>query len=421
MSRVIVVGAGFAGLAAAWSAQRRGADVTLVSTGPGASEMSSGALDEALWETIRAATLALGEHATCGPLADEVHALCAALAIFRLPAAGEAMPILATTAGVLRLARGHDCALLDVAPLRSGCVYVPRVGRSGWDADAIARALSDSPLARERDLVFRALDAQILRHSAEWRIGDTDLAMLHDGDARLEWLGARLGDALGPHAERARGLLLGPWLGAAQPRAAALTARLGIPVGEALIGAGSPAGFRFAAARARLIADLGIVLVDARVDKIARSDGSLHVELEGDNPTLVADAIVLACGGMIGGGIVYRPAESTALRDLPPRAIPPFQLTIAADVVIGIADKRLGETSSLHGPNLDESAWPVGHQAGALEAIGVLCDGVVVRSGGDSSRPWPLRAAGDVMADRPRTVLEAMASGVLAGAHAGDG
>lgn len=418
MRRVVVVGAGFAGLAAAWSARRRGADVTLVSTGPGASELSSGALDDASWETMATTARALGERPTCGPLAEDVQAVCAELRIYRVPASGDDLPVLAATSGGLRPARGHDRALLDVGALRSGCVYLPRVGRAGWDADALAAALSDHPLARDRALSFRAFDAQVLRHAAEWRSSDADLAILHDDDARLAWLGARLAEASRAHAREARGFLLGPWLGAAEPHAAALTALLGLPVGEALVGVGSPAGLRFAAARARFVATVGAELVEARVEAITRADGRWRVSLADDRAPRVADAVVLACGGVGGGGVVYLPAESAAVRDLPPHAVVPFRLSLEADAVMALRGRRLGATSSLHGPALDDDAWPRGQRAGALEAAGVLCDGVVVRSDETAPREDPLRAAGDVIADRPRTVLQAVASGVLAGAHA---
>lgn len=415
MRRVVVVGAGFAGLAAAWAAERQGADVTLVSSGPGASELSSGALDDAPWERLMAASQVLGERATCPPLIDGIHEFCAALAIYRVPATGEAMPVLATAAGVLRPARGHDRALLDLSHLEPGCVYLARVGRAGWDADAIARTLNDSPIARARGLDFRALDAQVLHQRAEWRIGDTDLATLHDDAARLAWLGARLREALG--SQRASGLLLGPWLGSAEPRAEALSTLVGVPVGEALVGVGSPAGFRFAAARERFIEALGLRVVEARVDGIAWDEEQWHVAVGQGEGSHAADAVVLASGGLVGGGVIYRPAEHLGARDLPPRAVVPFQLNVDVEVPMGLRGRRLDPTSSLHGPALDEEAWPRGPRAGALEAAGVLCDGVVVRSDA-LGRARPLYAAGDVIADRPRAVLQAIASGVLAGARA---
>jgi glycerol-3-phosphate dehydrogenase subunit B len=258
----------------------------------------------------------------------------------------------------------------------------------------------------------------VLHQRAEWRIGDVDLATLHDDAERLAWLGARLREALG--SQHASGLLLGPWLGSAEPRAEALSTHLGLPVGEALVGVGSPAGFRFAAARARFIEALGLRVLEARVTGIAWDKDRWQVGLEDGGAPHAADAVVLANGGLIGGGVLYRPAEHMGARDLPPQAVVPFHLNLEAEVPMGLRGQWLGPTSSLHGPALDEDAWPRGPRAGALEAAGVLCDGVVVRNEA-LGRDRPLYAAGDVIADRPRTVLQAIASGLLAGARAGGG
>jgi glycerol-3-phosphate dehydrogenase subunit B len=98
---------------------------------------------------------------------------------------------------------------------------------------------------------------------------------------------------------------------------------------------------------------------------------------------------------------------------LPPRASPPFALSLTvsnADVTLAAQARAVGVTSSLHGPELDLYAWPSGDRPGALEVIGVHCDGV---------RAAPrVAAAGDIVARRPRTLLEAVASGIRAGREA---
>ena len=57
---MVVVGAGIAGLAAAWSARRAGREVTVVSAGPGASALGSGAVDDVPWEQFSSARRAAG-------------------------------------------------------------------------------------------------------------------------------------------------------------------------------------------------------------------------------------------------------------------------------------------------------------------------------------------------------------------------
>ncbi|MGE3675324.1 MAG: FAD-dependent oxidoreductase, partial [Polyangiaceae bacterium] len=50
MSQVLVIGAGVAGVAAAWAARSNGAEVVVVADRAGASELTSGACDLRGWE-----------------------------------------------------------------------------------------------------------------------------------------------------------------------------------------------------------------------------------------------------------------------------------------------------------------------------------------------------------------------------------
>jgi glycerol-3-phosphate dehydrogenase subunit B len=404
----IVIGAGVAGVAAAWSALRRGVKVTLVSRGAGASSLGGGAVDDVPWERLARASKELGAEPVTGELDADVFEFVSALGIWALPPPGGPRPRLASVAGIIRPARGHDRALLNLELLRGTAVILPRADRAGWDADAIAAGLSDDPFARERAIRFVAVDAPILRFVDEARIADADLAARHDEAARLEWLGERLREAVVAsegRGVRVGGVLLGPWLGVEAPRAQDLSVRAGLPVGEALMGVGSPAGHRFASARDRLLGALGVKLVlDRAVSASFTSDRAL-VSLE--RGPLEADAVVLALGGLAGGGVVYAPPDSLADADLPPRAGVPFTLSLRADVTLAARAGALGVTSSLHGPELDLSAWPSGDRPGLLEDVGVLCRGSHAAPG--------LLAAGDVVAGRPRTLLEAVASGVRAG------
>ncbi len=59
-----------------------------------------------------------------------------------------------------------------------------------------------------------------------------------------------------------------------------------------------------------------------------------------------------------------------------------------------------GVVSSMHGPELDVVAWPRGERPGALEAVGVRCEGVRAAPG--------ILAAGATIAGRARTVLDAV-------------
>ncbi|WP_434044473.1 MULTISPECIES: FAD-binding protein [Sorangium] len=414
---ILVIGAGVAGLAAAWTARRRGARVTVISAGVGETALAGGAVDDAPWEQVERAARLLGSDLPAGDLAPAARQFAAELGLWDLPQGAAAR--LATVAGRIRPARGRDRALLDLGPLRRTRVLIPRAARGMWDADALAEALSDEPFARARGLRFLPVDAPVLRFDDERRIADGDLAARHDDPARLSWLLERLHQAL----ERAGGagaILLGPWLGARAPRAEALSARLGVPVGEALSGAGSPAGLRFEAARDALLAAIGATHRHGRVRAVSvggdgrggtgdPGDGVL-VHVDGEDVPLAADAVILAIGGLAGGGVAYAPPERSAGPDLPARGAVPFALSIAAPVTMGDERGAIGVVSSMHGPELDVVAWPRGDRPGALEAVGVRCEGVRAAPG--------ILAAGATIAGRARTVLDAVITGLRAGAEA---
>jgi len=396
--------------------------VVVVSAGAGASALTSGAVDDVPWEQRARAARLLGFAAE--PPAPELPGvldeLAAALGLWELPAGRICW--LATMAGRLRPARGRDRALLDLGRLSGTRVLLPRADRAGWDADALAAALGDEPLARARGLRFEAIDAPVLRYDDERRIADGDLAARHDDPARLDWLAAGLKRAL-PRGGGIGAVLLGPWLGVKAARADALGASVGVPVGEALAGSGSAAGLRFEAARDALLRAIGAEQVRGRARKVevgdAKAQGSeariavsvaVAMEGEGREGRLTADAAVLAVGGVVGGGIAYAPPEHDAGQDLPPGGRPPFVLTLEAPVTLSAGGSALEAVSSLHGPELDAAAWPEGDVPSLLEAVGVSCAGI--RAGRD------LFAAGDVIAGRPRTALEAVATGLRAGAEA---
>jgi glycerol-3-phosphate dehydrogenase subunit B len=407
--RIVIVGAGLAGLAAAWSAHRKGHEITIVSAGPGASALGGGAVDDVPWEQLVRASRALGLAPFARPLAADVLAFARDLGAWDLAPASLAW--VATIAGRLRPARGRDLALLDLNALTSTRVLLPRASRANWDADALAAGLTDDPFARARGLTFVAVDLPVLRFDEERRIADGDLALRHDAEPRLAWLAARLTEGLA--RTPAGAVLVGPWLGAATAHAAALTARVGVPVGEALLGVGSPAGLRFEAARDRLLAAIGArVLVD-RVTAIAHDRG-LAITLQ-TGASLLADGVVLALGGLAAGGLVYDPPDHSAAADLPTTGVhAPFTLSLRAPVQItadlGAAAHPGEATSSLHGPALDITAWPLGNRAGTLESAGIRCTGARAGEG--------ITAAGDVVAGRPRTALEAVSAGIRAGAEA---
>ena len=407
--RIVVIGAGLAGLAAAWSARRKGHEVTIVSAGVGASALGSGAVDDVPWEQLVRSSRTLGLAPRARPLSDDLHAFASDLGLWSLD--DDRLSWIATIAGRLRPARGRDHALLDFAALSGARVLLPRADRAVWDADAIAAGLSDDPFARARRLTFIAADVPVLRFDEERRIADGDLALRHDTEPRLAWLAERLVQGLA-HTP-ANAVLVGPWLGAAASRSEALSKRVGVPVGEALCGVGSPAGQRFEAARDRLLAAIGARVIFDRVTTIDRDGDALAITLE-RGASLLVDGAVLAIGGLTSGGLIYDPPDHSAAADLPSGVRAPFTLSLRAPVTLVAhlgADPFTSEaTSSMHGPAIDTTAWPRGDRAGMLESAGIHCKGTHAAEG--------ITAAGDVVAGRPRTALEAVAAGIRAGSEA---
>jgi thioredoxin reductase len=394
---VAVIGAGAAGTGAALAAARAGAAVTVVDGGSGASTLGSGALDLEPWERAR----------ETAELEAPVRDLLAELDAFSLEGA-----LVATMSGVVRPAAGADRALLDLARLEPGTVAVPRSDHAGWDAHAFARAWSASARARARGLAFVPVDAQITRLADERAIPDADIAARHDDEERVAWLAERLKESLARAAlSGLRAVILPPWLGVERARAGALSTAVGVACGEAIGSPGGPAGLRFERARDRALSAKGVSVVRARVTSVARSNAGWNVRFEEGSP-LAADAVVLAIGGLVGGGLSYDPSSAVLAGPLPPRPRPTFSLTVGAPVEIGLRGAALTIPGSLHGEPPESLAWPFVHDA-PMDRAGVLVD-AAGRARGQSD----LFAAGECAADLPRTWLASFASGARAGAAA---
>ncbi|HKQ69754.1 MAG TPA: FAD-dependent oxidoreductase, partial [Polyangiaceae bacterium] len=106
--RVAVIGSGAAGAAAAHAATRRGAVVTVIDRGPGATALGSGAVDG---------------------VPDDASAVAPFLADLGLWEMARDEARVATTAGALRAVCGRDRAVLDLANVPPGPVAVIDGGR----------------------------------------------------------------------------------------------------------------------------------------------------------------------------------------------------------------------------------------------------------------------------------------------------
>jgi glycerol-3-phosphate dehydrogenase subunit B len=338
-------------------------------------------------------------------------AVLSALDRYRL---GERHACVAATTGILRPARGIDRGLLDLASLEEGTVLVPDVTHGAWDGESLAEAWSASSLARH---AFVAVRAPIQRKSEEASLSDPEIALLHDDPERLDWLTARLIEArrLVPDAV---GIMLPPWLGIEHERATFLSHAVGLPCGEALGGVGSSAGVRFERARDRALASAGVSTPKgwARVVRPLRTNAwGIVVSSGAETLEIECDAVVLATGGVLGGGLAYTPAGSYVAKALPDTPRPLLQVTCEAPVTLGANGRPLDDPSSLFGGAPERHAWPLSEDP-LLDRAGIL-----VGDEGEVQGAPGLFAAGEVAAGPSHTWLAALASGARAGRAAARG
>ena len=114
--------------------------------------------------------------------------------------------------------------------------------------------------------------------------------------------------------------------------------------------------------------------------------------------------------------------ERAAGQEMVDRVLPAFRTSVAADVMFMADGRSIDAGSSVHGPALDRDGWPSDADPGLLERIGIACCWPDRERSPDASRasavrasPHGIFAAGDAIADRPRTLLQAVWSGACAG------
>lgn len=374
--RVLVVGTGFAGVAAAFAAQRAGASVTVVSSGAGSSGLYAGAVDGQLAPAVQESNGALAELGRALGLRFHENTQ------------------LATREGVVRPAAGADSALLDLAPLAGKRIAVVDVMRDDWDAPLLAKWFAASLWARETGTRFERTPLDLLEKSHQRRTSTYDFATAFERAERPAWLAAVLKAHAGPDA-----WLFGPWLGVRRHLAGELSASVGVPVGEVTSPPGGVAGARFEARRDALLASLGVEQVRQAVARVVAGGSGVSLALS-DGGELRGDALVIACGGFVSGSIELHGALSGA----EPAG---FELAIAGLPSVQVRGEQARPLSSLFGVDLATRGRRL------LERVGLP-----VEAGGAVVGAPRVFAAGDVLGPEPPAVAHALLSGLVAGAAA---
>ncbi|MGH7330744.1 MAG: hypothetical protein ACREJX_20535, partial [Polyangiaceae bacterium] len=226
-----------------------------------------------------------------------------------------------------------------------------------------------------------------------------------------EWLAERLREVLARNPGFV-GVLLPAWLGVDRSRAEDLSAKVGVRCGEAMTGLASSSGARFERARDRAFSSLEIDVVSGWA-KSARARGDAWTITLEDDSWIEADALVLATGGLVGGGLAYAPATSESAGELPSAARPTLRSTLECRVAIGESGAIATAPSTLFGAQPEAIAWPFSPDPW-LDRAGVL----VSEDGAARGAAPGLFACGDLVADRARAWLAALSSGATCGAAA---
>ncbi len=363
---VVIVGGGFAGVAAAWAVARSGGPAVVLADRAGASELYSGICD--------------GDAPT-----DDVSALAQSLGLAVTPK----LRAVATREGLIRRVYGRDSALLDLEAQAGKQIGVVDPGRDDWDGELLARSFAATPWAKRTNTRFQCVTVPLLKSGAERRMAPYDFASLLETPERTAELARTLAEAGGG----SDALLCGPWLGVERELAAQLSSAARRPVGETASAPGGVAGARFGRRRGAVLATHGVELRGQAARAVEERGSALSVVLD-DGSALAARAVVLAIGGVAAGGLRVNAGG----------AGPAAGASLELPVALTLEGELVDRATSLAGQIARRGSFE------PLEALGLAVDERFA-----ASARLPIFACGDALAGKPRTVLAALSSGIAAG------
>jgi glycerol-3-phosphate dehydrogenase subunit B len=425
--QVVVLGGGAAGTAAALAAAHHGAAVTLVNAAPGATALSSGAVD--------LASRHVGSLSAPGTMDQALHRFFDAQGQHPLSRLG-ATAVMAAGAQANQWLAGDE----ELYPLR-GWDEGPWWGVTPWGG-LHPTWLGQAPqldVARQRgrigvvdvgpDSVLPAWLAcgQLEALAHQWKLDVSfvpvtlamppglasrrplAVAQQLEGDERAV---AELGRALG-EAQRGQSvdaLLAPPWSGTTG--GLALWRRLSdmaqVQLFETLGCPGDPSGLRLSRCLARAARRGGVDLVQGRAESLlVESNRVVGIVVSGHDEPIMAEACVLATGGLAGGGLEYDGTLALGLDRALPVGLGGHHWQRRTDRGGGDASPLLGQAVTAPHP---------------LLAAGILIDDRLRPLGPDGPLWTNVRVAGGVLADHdPVADGCGLATALITGFCAGHG
>jgi glycerol-3-phosphate dehydrogenase subunit B len=340
--RVVVIGAGAAGAAAALAASASGARATLLRPSPGATALSSGALDLAGSRCERPADPWAGRPATLQsyeqllhdepdhPLARcNVGAAAAARIVGALaPVAGfsprslDLEPlVLPTDLGTFKSTAlcqpgAQEAHLLGLAGRRVGVVGIS--GYPLFDPARLAAGYQHHAARGGIELICVPLTVELIQRRGDERMHPHELAR----EVEREAVRGRLGDQLRRAAARHELslLMLPPLIGLEQSEQTLVQLRQqsgDVPLAEVLASPPSVPGLRLQRHLDAALESAGVAVLPGRASQHHGADARLSSVVLEDGTTVEGDAFVLATGKFIGRGLVHDPVLREGLFDLP--------------------------------------------------------------------------------------------------------
>jgi glycerol-3-phosphate dehydrogenase subunit B len=374
MGEVLVVGGGMAGAIAALRARALGARVRLVRRALGATALSSGAIDVAADPTAPPGDLV----ALAGSPYDAAKLFARSRPLHpyavlhseleRLPEAlgfaAQSLPelltppqdlnaLLPTPLGTVKPAAMGQRSVMagDVTQLAARVVVVQPWGNPLVDAHLVAKGVAQAARVLGRAVELSVLESRFFGQYEDALRQPVELGERLDAQGALDAFARDIQERL-PTGAR---LLLVPAVLGRRLRGLApqLEALLGVPCAELLATAPSLPGIRLQEALDEALSKAGVPLEEGRVT--LEPDGALFVE----GRTLSADAVVLATGKFIGGGIVREGAFGEPVFGLPVFAGP---RALGGEFIGNLLDADVaGEQLAFHaGVRIDAQLRPLG-------------------------------------------------------------